>query len=142
MKYLAIVTIAISLICVAQAFTFGVYSDAQCSNLLPASDLLVLANPWITELNQCTQRGVKQTGRSEPNWFKITSCTASRFTGAVYSDSNCLTKTLDLDTDFVSGRCSAQGGGVQFVKLSCSATDTLAVHAAVAAATALLLFVQ
>lgn len=148
MKYLAIVTIAISLICVAHAqpsLSWGVYSDARCTSLLSASDMFVVANPWIGLLNVCTQRSVLVSGRQTPNWFRITSCDGSRLRGAMYSDSGCVTQTRALDEAFTNDLCVPEGGGVQFNKLSCrsSASDTLAyaVHFTVAAA-ALLLFVQ
>ena len=99
MKYLALCTVAISLIGVASAVTYTFYNDLTCST--PTATTSSSPNPVVINLNGC----LKIVGR-DSEYQKISSCTPNgKLSVALYTDSACSNKIKDSDEEINTNKC-------------------------------------
>jgi hypothetical protein len=99
MKYLALCTVAISLIGVASAVTYTFYNDMTCST--PTAAASGSPNPVVISLNGC----LKITGTSS-QYQKISSCTPNgKMSVALFTDSACSNKISGSDEEIDVNKC-------------------------------------
>ncbi len=130
MKFLVILTVAVSLFCFAAAVTNTAYSDSNCKTVAPAVG--GIPNPQVIPSNTCYSADAASSS------IKYTSCGGGKAVMSSYSDKSCTNfiTTITLNTDV----CASDSG--KSAMITCAPASSVNVALAAVAAAAVLLFVQ
>jgi hypothetical protein len=133
MKFIAVLTVAISLFCFAAAVTITVYSDVNCGTAIPSTSNLT--NPQVVPLNTCSPAPGSATSS-----LRYNSCVGGKAVASTYSDKVCSGANFITTVTFNTDVCGSDGR--ISTKITCAPASSVNVALAAVAAAAVLLFVQ